>query len=367
MTPRMAVLHVDPERGFSGGETQVLALARELRDAGHRNVVACHPGGELERRAIASGLECVALGVRRGHDPGAGLRLREHVRTLHPDIVHFHTARALTLAPFLPRGTARVVTRRMDQAPRGAGAYVRWLYRSVDGVIAISRAARVGLASRGVAVSDVDLVPSGVDIAHFAGAPGRDPAARAVLSIPAGRSVVAIVASLHRRKGHDVLLRSLAGLAREGGGPICLAAGTGPEGDALLDLARGLGVSGDVRWLGQVADVRPIYRAADVVAMPSRAEGLGVAAIEALASARPVAASAVGGLPEIVRDGVEGYLVPVEDDAALARVLGACLADEGRCARLGEAATRRASGFSVAAMARGTGAVYERILARRER
>ena len=72
MTPRMAVLHVDPERGFSGGETQVLALARELRDAGHRNVVACHPGGELERRAIASGLECVALGVRRGHDPGAG-------------------------------------------------------------------------------------------------------------------------------------------------------------------------------------------------------------------------------------------------------------------------------------------------------
>ncbi len=358
-----SVLHVDPERGFSGGETQVLALAEELLRMGVRGWIACDPAGGLAARARACGIDVVDLRVRRGHDPGAGLRLRAIVRERRPEVVHFHTARALTLAPFVPRPAFRVVTRRMDQAPRGAGAYVRWLYARVDAIIAISTAARGGLVARGVPAARIDLVHSGVDVSRFAGLPGRDAAAREAMEVPAGRSVVAIVAQLHRRKGHDVLLHALARMPREGR-PLCLAAGTGPEGDALLDLSRSLGLSSEVRWLGQVADVRGVLRAADVVAMPSRAEGLGVAAIEALAAARPLVASAVGGLPEIVRDGIEGVLVPPEDAGALGTALARCLSDEGLRERMGEAGLRRAAAFSTAAMARGTLAVYERLLAR---
>lgn len=362
MTPA-SVLHVDPERGFSGGETQVLALARELGDAGVGGAVACDPAGQLVARAQAAGIATIDLPVRRGHDPVAGLRLRAIVREARPDVVHFHTARSLTLASFVPRPALRVVTRRMDQPPRGAGAYVRWLYRQVDAIIAISQAAREGLVSRGVPRDRIDLVHSGVDVARFAGPAGRDDRAREALGVPGGRSVVAIVAQLHRRKGHDVLLQALARLPRDTA-PLCLAAGTGPEGDALLDLARRLGPSVEVRWLGQVAGVRDVLRAADVVAMPSRAEGLGVAAIEALAAARPVVASAVGGLPEIVRDGLDGLLVPPEDPAALAAALSRCLADAGERDRMGEAGRLRAEGFSTSSMARGTLEVYQRLLAR---
>lgn len=123
----LRVLHVDPERGFSGGETQVLGLARHLAERGHAVSVAAHPDGELTRRLRELGIATLPLESRFGHDPRAGMALRRAVAALAPDVVHFHTSRALSLAPYLPRRAVQVVTRRMDYAPRGLGPYVRWL------------------------------------------------------------------------------------------------------------------------------------------------------------------------------------------------------------------------------------------------
>lgn len=361
----LRVLHVDPERGFSGGETQVLALATHLRDAGHEILVAAHPGGPLAARLAERGLASTPLECRFGHDPRAGRALRAAARGFGADVVHHHTSRALSLAPYLPRAVVQVVTRRMDYAPRGAGPYVRWLYGRMDAVIAISRAARTALAARGIDAARVAIVPSGVAVETFAGLDRA--AARASLGIAEGDSVVAIVASLHERKGHAVLLDALARLAADGLAPLCLAAGTGPEGDALQDRAQRLGLAARVRWLGQVADVRDVLAAADVVAMPSLAEGLGVAAIEAMAAARPVVASAVGGLPELITDDVQGLLVPPGDATQLAGALGRVLGDAALRGRLGQAGRERAGAFSTVAMARGTASVYERALAARRR
>jgi glycosyltransferase involved in cell wall biosynthesis len=359
----LRVLHVDPERRFSGGETQVLALARHLAERGHQVSVAAHPDGALAARVRDLGLGVMPLLCRFGHDPVAGLALRRHVAATRADVVHLHTSRALSLAPYVPRGVVQVVTRRMDYAPRGSAPYVRWLYGRVDAVIAISRAARAALAARGLDPERIEIVPSGVDTASFAALDGAS--ARAALGLVPGGEVLAIVASLHMRKGHAVLLEALAQLARAGRTPVCLVAGTGPEGESLQDRARALGVAGQLRWLGQVADVRPVLAAADVVVMPSLAEGLGVAAIEGMAAGRPVVASAVGGLPELIADGVQGLLVPPRDPAALAAALARCLDDAALRVRLGAAGRSRADAFSTAAMARGTEAVYERALAAR--
>lgn len=359
----LRVLHVDPERGFSGGETQVLALATHLRDHGHAILVAVHPGGPLAARLAERGIATTPLGCRFGHDPRAGLALRAAAARFRADIVHHHTSRALSLAPYVPRDVVQVVTRRMDYAPRGAGPYVRWLYGRTDAVIAISRAAHAALAARGIDAARIAIVPSGVAVESYRGLDRS--ASRAALGVDAAAPVVAIVASLHARKGHAVLLDALAGLARDGSAALCLAAGTGPEGDALHDRARRLGVAARVRWLGQVADVCPVLAAADVVVMPSLAEGLGVAAMEAMAAGRPVVASAVGGLPELIADGEQGLLVPPGDAAALAEALARCLGDTGLRDRLGESGRRRAEAFSTVAMARGTASVYERALAGR--
>lgn len=359
----LRTLHVDPERGFSGGETQVLALATHLLEDGHAVAVAARPDGGLAGRLEGSTAVLVPLAVRFGHDPRAGRALRAAVAALRPDVVHHHTSRALSLAPYLQRGVVQVVTRRMDYAPRGAGPYVRWLYSRMDAVIAISRAARAALVARGIAEGRIAIVPSGVAVESFRSLDRA--AARRELGIVDDRQVVAMVASLHVRKGHAVLLEALAEIFRAGGRPLCLAAGTGPEGDALHDQATKLGVDGVVRWLGQVADVRPVLAAADLVVMPSLAEGLGVAAIEAMAAGRAVVASRVGGLPELIDDDRQGLLVPPGDPHALAGAIARCLAEAPLRARLGAAGRERAEAFSTRAMARGTEAVYERALAAR--
>jgi glycosyltransferase involved in cell wall biosynthesis len=319
-------------------------------------------GGELSARARAAGLATLPLRCRYAHDLVAGLSLRRLAQRHAPDVVHFHTARALSLAPYVPRPMRRIVTRRMDYPPRGAAGYVRWLYGQMDAVIAISRAVRDALASRGIPASAITVVPSGVDTARFAPTDSR--AARSLLGVPDDVPVVAIVASLHPRKGHAFLLEALAELAARGVRPLCLVAGTGPEGQALLERTEALGLASQLRWLGALGDVRPVFAAADVIVLPSLAEGLGVAAIEAMASGRPVVASAVGGIPELIRDGVEGLLVPAGDAHALATALERALVSAELRHSLGAAGRTRADSFSTRAMAEGTAAVYERAVAR---
>jgi len=352
------IVHVDPERGFAGGETQVLALARHLRERGHWQTIAADPDGPLAARAREAGLTTAALACRTSLDPRAGLALRRTVREAGADIVHLHTGRALTLAPYLPRSVVRVVTRRMDYPPRGATLYVRWLYRQVDAVIAISAAVRAALISRGVPGARIEVVPSGVDVARFAA--GDRARARERLGIALQAQVIALVGVLVERKGQAVLLEALSRIAPGVPHLVCLLAGAGPEGDRLMALAERLGLGDRVRFLGRVDDVAPVLAAADLVAAPSLAEGLGVAIIEAMAAGRAVVASAVGGIPESLRDGIEGVLVPPGDAPALASAIERCLADAGLRARLGAAGQARAAQFSTLAMASGTESIYER-------
>lgn len=359
----MKVLHVDPEHTFGGGETQVLALVTHLREHGHTSILTTPTNGELGTRAAAAGFTVEDLQASFGHDPRGGLVLRRLCSRHAPDLVHFHTARALSLAAYRPGATPAVVTRRMDYAPRGARPYVGWLYDQVDAIIAVSHAARAAMETRGIAAARVAVVPSGVAVDHFARADRAR--ARAELSIDGDRPVVSIVGSLHARKGHAILFRALAAMHASGLRPLCLAAGEGPEHEALETQARALGLGSDVRLLGHIEDVLPVLAAADVVAQPSLAEGLGVAAVEGMASGRPVVASRVGGLMETIRPDVEGLLVPIGDVEALSAALVQCLRDTALRDRLGAAGRLRAKQFSTEAMARGNEAVYERLLAAR--
>jgi len=216
-----------------------------------------------------------------------------------------------------------------------------------------------------VPVESVVVVPSGVAVEHFARSDRA--AARSELGIDPERPVVAIVGSLHARKGHAILFEALVRLRADGREVLCLAAGEGPEREILEARARQLGIAAQVRLLGHLPDVLPILAAADVVAQPSLAEGLGVAAVEGMASGRPVVASRVGGLAETIRHEVEGLLVPPGDPHAFGEALERLLADRELRERLGTAGRQRAARFSTQAMARGTESVYERALARRGR
>lgn len=353
MSP-LRVLHVDPERAWGGGEVQVLALARALAAAGHASDLALDPRGRLARAAADAGLRVHPLRIANHADVRAGLGLRRLARGY--DVVHFHTARAHAMAPFVGRrGRRLVVTRRMDYVPAG-GPYARWLYnRAVDVVIAISGGVRAALVRGGVGPERIVVVPSGIDPDAFVVPATERVRVRQELGAGAATMLVLVVGALERRKGHAVLL---AAAARLGGRDVrYVFCGTGSEADALAAAAAPLG--GAVRLVGFRDDVAAWLAAADVVAMPSLQEGLGVAALEAMAAGRPVVASRVGGLAEAVVDEATGLLVPPGDPGPLAAALERLAREPALRTRLGEAGRARVlARYTSARMAASTLACY---------
>lgn len=349
----MRVLHVDPERGWGGGEVQVMLLLRALRAAGHEVVLAAAPRGRLTTIASTEGIAVRPLRVRNHADVLAALKLRRMARGF--DVVHFHTARAHALAPALMGlPLRRVVTRRMDYVPRG-GAYVRYLYnRAVDDVIAISDGVRTALLQAGVRPEQVTVVPSGVDVDGGVAEPGARARLRAEWGWGEHDVGVALVGVLERRKGHHVLIEAALRAAGQLRYVFC---GTGSEEERLRAQAEPLGAR--VRFLGFRTDVAAVLAAADVAVLPSLHEGLGVAALEAMAAERPVIASEVGGLGEVMAGGAAGVLVPPGDVDALADALARLAADPALRARLALAGRRRVvERHSAARMAAGTLACY---------
>jgi len=225
-----------------------------------------------------------------------------------------------------------------------------------DRLVANTDAEAHDLISRYDADPDgVDTVAPGVDLRRFT--PGDQQAARAALGLPADALVLTFVGRIQPLKAPDVLLRAAAELlARrpELRSELVVQIVGGPSGsgldrpESLHELAASLGITDVVRFLPPQGGegLTRVYRAADVVAVPSYNESFGLVALEAQASGTPVVAAGVGGLSVVVRDGESGLLVPGHGTGQWAEALGALLQDRERRERMANAAVEQASRFS---------------------
>jgi D-inositol-3-phosphate glycosyltransferase len=209
------------------------------------------------------------------------------------------------------------------------------------------------------------VVQPGVDLDRFR--PGRAAAARARLGLPRRGHIVSFVGRIQPLKAPDVLISALAALRGIAPGEdVTAVICGGPSGSglerptALIELANSLGVAGSVRFLPpQTGDaLADLYRASDLVAVPSHNESFGLVALEAQACGTPVVAAAVGGLVTAVQDGVSGVLVDGHDPQDWARVLAGLLRSPGRRLQLSVGAMRHAAGFSWDRTAAGLLRVY---------
>lgn len=356
---RWRVAQVTSERGFSGGEVQVFLLVDGLRELGHECAVYCPPGSRAEEEARRRDLAVFTIPQRGDVDLLAARRLARGFVAARVDVVHLNTGRAAWLGGMAAwwAGIPALVTRRMDRPVKR-----NWRTRLVYGrfarrAAAISPAVAECLAAGGVPRERIGVIPEAVDFRRIAPLRGRD-AVRAAEGATTGGVVLLAMAALVRRKGLDVLLDAVAALAGNGMRPAVWLAGDGPERGALAAQAERLGLGAQVRFLGYRRDVGDLLAACDILVLPSRREGLGNAALEAMGAGRPVVASAVGGLAEAVIDGRTGLLVPPEDTAALGAALERLLRDEGLRGRLGAAGPSRiGEGFLPEQMV----AAYERL------
>ncbi|MBK8179962.1 MAG: glycosyltransferase family 4 protein [Planctomycetes bacterium] len=362
----LTLCHVDAERGFSGGEAQVFLLMRGLCERGHRSILLAPPGSEASRRAVLEGFEVRELAMRSDLDLPAVLRATRILRELAPDLVHLHTSRAAWIGGLAARraGLPAIVTRRMDRAV-ARNWRTRLLYgRLTHAAAAISESVARSLVEGGVDPGRVVLIPSSVDAAQWE--PKRARAeVRAELGAGPETRVVLTLGALVPRKGIDVLLAALDDLSLRGIRPAVWIAGAGPASEDLARQARGLSLEG-VRFLGARADAPDLLAAADVFAMPSRREGLGVAALEALAAGCPVVASRVGGLAEVVEHGESGLLVDAERPEPLARALERLLSEPELRRRFAQAGRARVARlYSASSMVARYEELYRRVLTER--
>lgn len=261
-----------------------------------------------------------------------GLRALVHMlRRERPHVVHTHAAKAGALgrlAAALCRVPVIVHTYhghvlRGYFSPRKEMVYraiERGLARVTDELVAVSPRVRDELLGMGIGgVDSFSVVPLGFDLARFSGAARHRGELRAELGVPSAAPLVGIVARLVPIKAHEVFLAAAARLHAVRRDIHFVLVGDGERRAELERLVDARGLRSVTRFLGWRADLARIYADFDVVALTSRNEGSPVALIEAMACARPVISTMVGGVPDVVRHGVTGWLVPMDDDEALAR------------------------------------------------
>jgi glycosyltransferase involved in cell wall biosynthesis len=369
--PREAIssLHVNTERTWRGGEQQTLYLLQGLARRGHPVLLCAQAGSPLAERARAACIETAALRMHGEADPLAVLRLLRLMKRRQPDVVHYHTSHAHTLAAaaalFLGRGRPRtILTRRVDfSIYRHSFFGLNGLkYRLVDRIVAISDAVRQVLLADGIAAERIEVVPSGIDPGRFAGAELHD--LRREFALPPETRVILNVAYLADHKGQCYLIEAAPRILREFPAAAFFFVGEGELRRTLSELATSLGVGGRVFFTGFRDDVSAILRGADIYVMPSHLEGLGTSVLDALSSGLPVVAARAGGIPEMIEDGVNGLLVPPRDAGALAAAVVRLLSQPEESARLGAAGPATvAARFTADRMVEGNLAVYRRLLA----
>ena len=363
------VLHLTDAEAFGGAENAILTLLGELDRERWRPLLAHNPGDAL--RPLSDG--AADLGVptwrlpRLPEGAGGARRLPRFVaalRKLEPELAHIHmtwqfASRYQLLGAVLARvpvvATVQLFVE-ADVAPHVA-VERRLLTRRVGRYIAVSRAVKARLETLGWPPQRIQVIPNGVDTASFRR--DRDPSLRAALA-PEAAPLVLVPGRLDAQKGHRHLLRAAA----EVPDATFALAGDGPLRAELEGTARRLGIADRVRFLGYRRDVPELLAASDLVVLPSLFEGLPLAVLEAMAAARPVIATRIEGVDEVVRPGVNGLLVPPADPAALAAAVRALLGEPDRARRLAEAGRQTVERhFGAAAMAARVSRVYEDVLA----
>src|SRR5207244_8348641 len=329
------VLHTESSRGHGGQEIRTLAEARWLIGHGWRALIACQPDSPLLAEARASSIPVEAVRMGSATDIGAIVRLRRLMRERGVSLVYTHSSVDSWLGGLAAKSLGRPVVRsRHVSIPiRRRRALV---YRLADRIITSGEGVRAMVIGAGITPERVVAISAGVDSARFhPGVSGK--AVRDELGL-GGASVVGLVANVRGSKGHNVFLDAARAVLAVAPDTRFLIVGDGVGFDEVKARVQQMGLESRVHLTGFRRDVPEVMAALDVLVLPStRSEATSQVIPQALAVGTPVVGSNVGGIPELVRDGETGRLVPPEDPPALARAVLEILRDPDRARAMGRA------------------------------
>jgi glycosyltransferase involved in cell wall biosynthesis len=328
----MNILMLRPQIELGGVSAHIKLLASGLRETGQQVSVAAS-GGEWKSALESAGIAVFTFPLYPStplHLARSALRLRHFVRINRIELLHSHHRFTTIVGRMVQRLTnvpliATVHEFKMDgqlTAPLWAG----------NMTIAPSQALKAHLVSFYGARGDrVFVIPHAIEIDCVS---GKEPRATA-LPIAASSVTIGYIGRLSPEKGARYFLESIPLIRRRYPDIQCVIAGDGPEAAALRRLADNLGLDSAQVFLGARQDIGALLETLDVVVIPSLSESFSMVALEAMRAARPVVAAAVGGLPEVVRDGETGLLATPASPDSLSEKIGMLLVDPELRRRLG--------------------------------
>ncbi len=347
----MRVMHVITQINRGGAENHLFELVKGQLDRGLEVLVA-HLKGDgywtLPLRGLGAAVE--PLGLTRYGDLGPIARLRRLLKDWQPHLVHAHLPPGELYArlALLGFGSIPFVVSKHNDEPFYSGlgnlALGRWVAQRAAHVIAISDAVRSYVGSQlSVPLNRISVVHYGIDPRPYAAVDVETRSAiRAGWGIRPEELAIGTVARLFPQKAVHVLLEAYAAYRKAGRRPTRLViVGRGPLEQELKSIAARLNIEADIVWAGFREDVPGVMTAFDVFVLTSAYEGFGLVLLEAMAAARPVIATAVSAIPEIVQDNVTGMLCPPGDKAQIGAAIMQ-LEDANERARLGLAGRIRA-------------------------
>ncbi|MBE0568164.1 MAG: glycosyltransferase family 4 protein [Deltaproteobacteria bacterium] len=274
-------------------------------------------------------------------------RLRRIMKEFRPDIVHAYFFWSIIYGRLLKlAGTVDIlVENREDQGFNWGRHEYLWLrntYRLADRIVCVSEAVKQAVVEKeGVEPSRIEVVNNGIDIQQ--GSSGEPEAIRRELGFDPGHLVLGMVANYNRPvKGVGNFLDAIPAIVKEMPSARFLFVGGGDEENSLRDKARALGIEPYVVFAGFKKDIRPYYEIMDISVLTSFSEGLSLTLLESMVYGIPIVATRVGGNPEVVEEGVNGYLVPVKDTPALVDRIVKLLKDPDLRHRMGREGRLRA-------------------------
>jgi glycosyltransferase involved in cell wall biosynthesis len=334
----LSTLQIDDRIAWGGGQSQVLHLLKGLSDASHHAELVTRPGSVLGRRAEEIGVPVHEIPMRGEADLLSAWQIARIVRSGDFDIVHMHAAHAHTLGALacgLNSSPKCVVSRRVvfpiKTGPLGI-AKAKYRFR-INAYIAVCEAAKETLVSAGVDPGIVHVVHSGVVPPLMT--EGRD--IRREFGIAPEERLVGTVGELVEAKGQRHLIEAVPLVLKKNPGTKFMIVGGGRLERELKDYASRLGVAESIIFAGFRDDVGNCLDALDVFVLPSDMEGLNNSIVEAMMMGKPVAATNVGGIPEIVKHGETGLLVPPGNPAMLADAVIELLHNPDKASKLASA------------------------------
>ena len=326
--------------GWGGIESHSDMLASLLSKRGHRVIMGCWKEGSVEM-AGGTSLPSRRITIRNSGDIAAIAKIRKICLSEDIRVVLANGGREYWPAAVAGKAAGRKVIFIRHQVDRLKKTTVWLINNYVDRVIAVSGAVKNALEESGVAPEKIGIIYNAIVLDRFASAAAYREDARKEFGIAGNDIVIGTAGKLNFGKGVFDLVQALAALTQKNPAIRLLFVGEGPDRPGLEQEARQRGVYDKVIFAGLRKDMERMYAAMDIFTLPSTCEeAFGMVLIEAMAMGKPVVATRVGGIPEIVEDGVNGLLVPPGDVPALARALSRYIDDRHFCERAGAEGSR---------------------------